>query len=354
MTRTEESVVRSRFPNRVVVRATHLPVLALACACTAPALTQQASARSYYLTAPGQDMSPELERVFGSVHQIEFTAEYTTYVFSEGSGVTEADIYAGGFESRADTSFTETLAKGGTATVISRSGNQLTLLTVGHVVRYPAFRLQFMEDVPATRRSPSDMRRPVASASIRGAERGRLLPRSGPLRFEVMATDVNADLALLRLDLPDRIGPERFPALELDAGNSALLAWGSWLYVFGYPRGYPLVTRMIVSSPNRDSRGAFISDGIWNEGMSGGLIVAIRARTGALEFVGLARASAGEREVRLIPDTTGIRPGSPVTRYDGPLWLEIGLRPTHGIALPVPMTAITTFLENQGIRLRGR
>lgn len=342
-------------PHHRSRRARH-PLLAsfgILAGCAAPVVTTLPPARSYYLTAPGHDVSPELEELFRSVHQIEYTADYTTYTFDEASGITERDIYAGGFEARADTTYTETLAKAGTATVIRRSGNRLTLLTVGHVVRYPDFRLQFYEDPPGRRSGASDLSRHVASASVLNAERGRLLPRSGPLRFEVQAIDERFDLAMLQIDLPGRVEADRFPAVELDAGNARRLAWGSFLYVLGYPRGYPLVTRMIVSSPDHDGQGGYITDGIWNEGMSGGLIVAIRGNTGALELVGLARASAAEREFRLVPDTVGIAPGAPTLRYDGPLWLETGLRPTYGIALPISMTSIEGFLRAQGIELPG-
>jgi hypothetical protein len=340
------------MPSHRAERA-FLASVAVLAGCAAPIVTSQPPARSYYLTAPGHDVSPELEDLIRSVHQIEYTADYITYTFDEASGVTEGDIYAGGFESRADTTYLETLAKAGTATVIARSVNRLTLLTVAHVVRYPRLRFQFYEAPAGQLSNVSDMRRRVASASVRTAERGRLLPRSGPLPFEVEAIDERTDLALLRLVLPARSDPTQFPALEIDAGNARRLSWGSYLYVLGYPRGYPLVTRMIVSSPDRDGQGAFITDGIWNEGMSGGLIVAIRGNTGALELVGLARASAAEREFRLVPDTVGIAPGAPTIRYDGPLWLEAGLRPTYGIALPIAMTSIDEFLRAQGVVLRG-
>ncbi|HUF71252.1 MAG TPA: serine protease [Longimicrobiales bacterium] len=326
--------------------------LAFACGRTPQIAPGQTGPASYYQTAPGADMSPALERVFGSVHQIEFTADYVTYEFDERSGVTEGDIVVSGFEARADTSFSETVTKAGTATVISRSGNRLTLLTVSHVVHFPDIRFRYYDERPARAVNVADPRRRVASASVRTAERGRLMPRSGPVPFHVRARDDHHDLALLRLDLPSQAEAERFPVLTLATGDARRLSWGSFLYVLGHPRGYPMVTRAIVSSPDWDGRGAFITDGIWNEGMSGGVIVAMRGETGALELVGLARASAAERVIRILPDTTGITPGSPTMRYDGPLFVETGLRAQYGIALPVTMTTITEFLRQHGVTLR--
>jgi len=313
----------------------------------------QPGPQSYYLTSPVYDTSVELDRVFASVRQIRFTAEYETYVFDERSGVTESDVLAGQFKSRADTVFAETLTKSGTAVIIAHSGIRLTLLTVNHVVRFPPVRFEYYEEEPG-RTGARDTPRRVASASVRTAERGLLLPHPGPRPFEVLARDERNDLALLGLDLGEFSDESRFAALRLDAGDARRLSWGSFVYVIGFPQGYPMVTRAIVSNPDWDGRGSFVTDGIWNEGMSGGLIMAVRAETGNLELVGLARASAAERELRLRPDTTGIGPGVSALRYEGPLYVETGLRIQYGITLPVSMNFVRDFLDREKVSLRGR
>lgn len=344
----------SIFPIRSALRALPLVALAVAAGCVARAVTPRETARPDYLTAPVYAASAELERAFQSVHRIAFTARYTTYLFSEASGVTEGDVSRGGFEARADTSFAQTISKAGTATVVSRFGSRVTLLTVSHILRAPALRVRFYEDPAGTGRRLTDRSRRVASASIRVAEQGWLVPRFGdPLPLEVDAMDERDDLALLHADLPSQINPQRFPVLHVDAGDAHRLAWGSFLYALGYPHGYPLVTGMLVSSPNRDGDGAFVCDGIWHEGMSGGLILAIRASTGALELVGLARANAADSEIRLVPDTTGITPSSTILLFNGPLWLEPGLRSVFGIALPIPVTTIQRFLRKEEVQLGG-
>lgn len=332
------------------VAATLMATLIVAFACAPPASPGAAAPGSYYLTAPASDISDELGRVFRSVNQIEYSADYTTYVFPAEARMTEADVRAGGFEARADDSFAETLSKSGTATVVARSGTRLRMLTVNHVVRYPELRFQFFEPEPGAERAP----RIVASASVRIRERGLLLGRGGPMGFAVRAHDDRHDLALIEVDLSDRSDVDRFPVLDLAAGNANRLSWGSFVYVLGFPRGYPMVTSAIVSNPDWDGQGSYITDGIWNEGLSGGLILAIRGGTGRLELVGLARASAAEREIVLRPDTSGLRPGMPSMRYEGPLWLETGLRVQYGIALPVSITTIAEFLRRQDLSLTRR
>jgi len=170
----------------------------------------------------------------------------------------------------------------------------------------------------------------------------------------VLARDEHYDLALLGMELGELSDTTLFPPLALQTGDSKRLSWGSFLYVLGYPAGYRMVTRSIVSNPNWDGRGGFISDGLWNEGISGGLILAIRGETGNLEPVGLARAGAATSELRLQPDTLSAAAAGETRRYEGMLYVESVLRIQYGITLPVSMTAVSDFVERNRAALRAR
>jgi hypothetical protein len=332
------------------------PGLALAMGCAPGRMVlAERGPQAYYQTAyPVHDTSRELARVFASVKQVNYSAEYITYLFAENAAVTESEARAGNVQSRADSSFVETLSKAGTATIIARSGDRVALLTTHHVVFFPPLRLQFYDEGPSAGRAPARPRR-VASASYRRSEWGVLLPHPARGPFEVLARDEQNDLALLGMRLGEQSDTSRFPALSLDTGDPRRLSWGSFVYVIGYPHGYPMITRAIVSNPNWDGRGAFLTDGLWNEGISGGLILAVRGESGNLEPVGLARASAAEPEVRLQPDTTGFTAATGVSQvYTGTVYIESALRIRYGITLSVSMTLATDFLNRHQVLLRSR
>lgn len=321
--------------------------------CAAPrAVLVERGPQAHYQTAyPVHDVSRDLARIFLAVRQVMFTAEYRTYVFAEGSGVTEADVTAGRYRERADSSYTETLSKAGTATILARSADLLTLVTVEHVTRFPERRIQYWEDAPhgSTPTAP----REVASVSVRTSLHGTLVPSTGPAPLEVTARDEPNDLALLRVSLGSLSDTARFQVLDVPGGDARQLSWGSFLYVVGYPKSTRMVTRGIVSSPDRDGRGGFITDGLWNEGMSGGLVLAVRGDNGDMELVGIARSAVGEREFRLRPDTLALGAESEVQRYDGPLFVQPSLRILYGITLPVPVNVVKEFLHRNGLTLRG-
>lgn len=343
------------IPLPTIGRAVALVCLNGAVGCGPPrAVLVERGPQAYYQTAyPIHDTSEDLERLFLSVKQILFTAEYRTYAFPEEAGVTEVQVRAGGFQARADSSYDESMTKSGTATVVARSGDRVTLLSTDHVVRFPDLRIQYWDDAMPQARARTAPRR-VASVSVLTSQRGTLLPPSGTAPLRVVARADADDVAILETILTQATDTVHFPALKVPAGDPRRLSWGSFVYVVGYPRSTPMVTRAIVSDPDRDRRGGFVTDGLWNEGISGGLILAVRGDTGGLEVVGMARAGVGEREIQVRPDTTAFTDATEVRRYDGPLFVQSTLRVRYGITLPVSMTIIEPFLRRNGVTLRGR
>jgi len=312
--------------------------------------------QAYYQTAyPVHDTSRELHAAFRSVKQVTYSADYVTYVFPETARIIDQDLVAEEILALAVDTLPESHAKAGTATIVSRSGPQVTLLTNNHVVYFPPVMIQYYDQEGATGRIDPSRPRYVAGLSLRVAETGALAehPDLGP--FGVIARDEAVDLALIGIELRDWSDPALFPPLAIPPGEPRRLSWGSFVYVLGFPRGYQMVTRGIVSDPDRDRRGSFLTDGLWNEGISGGAILAVRGDTGNLEWVGLARAGAAAREVRVQPALDAMDFDVELRhRYDGPLYLESVPRIQYGVTLAVPMSLVRTFYDQNRVRLRSR
>jgi hypothetical protein len=319
--------------------------------CAPRSLALEGAPHAHYQTAfPLHDTSHELEHAFRSLHRVVYTGEYHTFVFPPEAGVTEGDLTDPATLGRAVEDFFETESRRGTAAVLARTGTRIALITNDHVVRFPAVRVHHFDEEPGTPRAA----RRVASVSLLTREWGGLFDHPTVGVFEVLARDQPADLALLEVRLPDLDAADGFPPIEVTAGDPRRLSWGSFVYVLGFPSGFPLVTRAIVSDPDHDGRGGFLTDGLWNEGISGGPILAIRGGTGRLEWVGMTRAGAGAWEVRLQPrgdeeieDDLGLL-------YRGPIYAERVLRIQYGITHSVPMTAIRDFLARNRDLLRRR
>jgi hypothetical protein len=198
--------------------------------------------------------------------------------------------------------------------------------------------------------------RPIERISIKREQANLVADVASIQPFVVLARSVPADLALLGAAYPFGTDAGLLDVLEVRTGNPERLSWGSFVYVMGHPGGYPLVTRGIVSDPGRTATGSFLIDGLWNEGVSGGPILAVRSEDGSLEWVGIARAAAGRIEHRLAPDPETVEEMVDERMlYDGRIYLEEVQRILYGISLSVSMTAIRNFLarHREELRMRG-
>jgi S1-C subfamily serine protease len=325
---------------------------AAGCGATRP--PAQRAGQAHYQTAyPAHDTSDELREVFRSVKRIAMTADYVTYLFPLDEEVTEARLGDPAFLARAVDTLPSSHSRTGTAVILSGAEGRLTLLTSHQVVDFPERRLQY-------RLGQSPGGEPVteiAGVSIRLQANGQLLDHLDIGPFQVLAGDPERDLALLGADLRPWSEPANFLPLPVPRGESRRLSWGSFVYVFGYPRGYPMVTRAIVSDPDRDLQGGFLMDALWNEGISGGPILALRGESGEFEWVGVARSGVALRELRVEPPGVEALFGEDpelVMLYQGPLAVQQVARIQYGLTIPVAMTTIADFLSRSRDAVRGR
>jgi len=347
-----------------------LPLLLAACAAGVTSVACTGAGRppgdlggqAYYQTAfPAYDTSEMLRRAFEPVRRIQITATYETYSFASERAPTEAEVGAPDLLRSAVDTATSTQERAATAVALSWSSGSVALLTVDHVLALPDTIVRFFEEESGragAAAQPVRSRR-VESVSIKTHQSNWVVGATlDP--FEVLARDPVRDLALVgirEMFEPPVTGPLPGPSLEalaqrtsvlaLPAGDSNRLSWGSFVYVLGYPRGYPMVTRGVVSPTDHPTVDSFLVDGLWNRGMSGGLILAVRADGRGLEWVGVARAAAASTEVRLVPEEGTEPRGDTREPYDGQIFLEVHRRIDYGITHSIPMYDIRRFLDEQ-------
>jgi S1-C subfamily serine protease len=324
-------------------------------ACLAALLTGCASAgyvmtdrgpQAYYQTGyPVQDTSREIERILRSVKRIQVTGSYTTYRFAEEDSITEGDVRQQATYRRAIESYSFHHSKAGTAVITARTTGALRLLTSEHATRLPDTIIVHYEEPRGTRTSRQAPRH-VESVSIKVAQLNVVLDLPDVLQFRVVSSDRTRDIALIGVDLTGIENVLSAHPLRVRYGDPSQLVWGSFVYVLGYPRGFKMVTRGIVSDPGSRPDNAFLVDGLFNPGISGGMILAVRGETGELEWVGMARAASSQRETLLLPELREGAEDGMLLPYDGRLYMEQVSRIDYGITFSVPMTQIERFLRS--------
>jgi S1-C subfamily serine protease len=308
--------------------------------------------QAYYQTAtPSQDVSGALEVAMRAVKRIRVTGAYDNYRFAPGDQPMEGDPLTPEVLARATDTFSSSTSREASAVQIARAGLKVTLLTNQHPIQIPDTIVEYQETPEG---SASTGPRPIESVSVLRSRYNMVADSLSVLRFEVLAEDAQADLALLGTVYPADTPPRALSTLRVPMGNSERLSWGSFVYVLGHPGGYDMVTQGIVSDPGRGPSSFFIIDGLWNEGMSGGPILAFRGEDETLEWVGIARAAAGRTEQRLVPDPDFIPEREERTLYRGRIYIEEVQRILYGISFSVPTAAIRRFTNRSRPRLRAR
>jgi S1-C subfamily serine protease len=307
--------------------------------------------QAYYRGSyPDQDVSGALEEAFRAVKRIRVTGVYHHYRFSPESAPREGDRLGAEVLARAVDTATSSSSREASAVQIALAGLRVTLLTNDHAIRFPDTLVEYA--LAAGEEPDAQERRVIHRVSVKRGQYNLIMDRSGLQPFDVLARDVPSDLALIGATFPGDAESSSLSVLRVPVGDSDRLAWGSFVYVLGHPGGYPIVTRGIVSDPRREATPSFLVDGLWNEGTSGGPILAVRGDDGTLEWVGIARAAAGRTERRLAPDPETTESQDQRSLYEGRIYLEEAQRILYGISLSVPMTTIREFIDRSRSDLR--
>jgi hypothetical protein len=331
------------YMRPVIVAVTGILCLPVLYGCSTRYVVTDRGPQAYYQTGfPILDTSAEIERIFRSVKRLQVTGYYNTFRFAQEDAITHSDLRLRETYDRAIEQFRFDHTKTGTATVIGRLGNTFTLITNEHVTRFPDTLVVYYADHPAS--AARSQRRRVESVSIRVRQHSLVIDLPEPSPFRVLARDSANDIATVVVDVADAAAADLIPVLRVPMGDPSRLVWGSFVYVIGYPRGFRMVTRGIVSDPNRTRDHAFLVDGLFNRGISGGLILAVRGDTGSLEWVGMAHAASAQVEYLLMPERRELEDYGMLVPYEGGLYIERATRIDYGITFSVSMTLIQRFL----------
>ena len=291
---------------------------------------------------PTEEVSSYLEEMVLSVKIINSIAFYEVYLFDYEKRI---------FRDRIDeavnqkyyykkTDFTNTAS--GSATIIFQENKKIGLVTCAHIVD--------MQDTIFTyfREKDGTSTNYVESFSVKKSQSNYVVEFSGSGSVDLIASDKEKDIAYLGKEYSDAaILP--FKTFNFKTGNAKELNWGTFTYVIGYPLNFRMVSRAIVSSPNRSSDGSFLLDAVFNRGMSGGIIVALRDGVPNFEMVGMVHSVPGDKEFILVPpkNKNAIEYNN-IVPYKGELFVEEFRNLKYGITRVVSINSIKEFfIENK-------
>ena len=285
---------------------------------------------------PSRNASDEIGNIAGSVKKLYSVSHYTTWQFERRAQVLRFHLLTGLYTKMSMGTISTQESVSGSATVMMAANGKVALLTCEHIVNSP--------DTVITWYDPQneDQIPFIKSISIKDKQENwvRDLGECGP--FVILASDPEQDIAVIgrncgTLQQPVTVFPYPY-------GHSGELEWGSFVYIFGYPMGQPVVTKAIVSKPKGGGPDEFTVDALLNKGFSGGLILAIRDGVPHFELVGMVRAVSSDEEYYLRPASED-KKYYEIFPYRGDMFVGTREQLNYGLNFTVPAGAILGFYK---------
>jgi hypothetical protein len=293
---------------------------------------------------PYKGASDELREISATVQRIHSSVIYKTYTFDEQAALTLENLNVTNLRNVAISEGYADQTNSGTGTVIYFNEGKVGILTCAHIVEFADTIISYFSDSEGSFTKYIQVIFVKETQSIYAAG----FPEGS--EFELLVSDKKSDLAIIGKDYKI-LSDLRFPVFNYPIGKGKELDWGSFVYIFGYPINNQMVTKAIVSNPNRDESGSFLVDAVVNNGMSGGIVLAIRDGVPNFEMVGMIQWVPEEEENILVPKVLKNNERyNPIVPYQGDEYVKRFSSIRYGIARVISAEKISSFLkENKSI-----
>ena len=294
---------------------------------------------------PYRGCSEQLEQISQSVRMISCIAYYKSWVFPLEAKVRLEDIHYPFLKEKAGKEVYLNQTASGSATVIYCQNRKIALLTCAHVVDFSdtVFTFYHGEDKKQTEF--------IQSIAVKDRQTNYVAAIQGVHNLEIILLDRENDLALIGQNIESTVVPT-VTVFSYPIGKAKELEWGAFVHLFGYPAGYRVVTKAIVSNPNRDKYGSFLTDAVFSKGFSGGIVLAIRDGVPNFELVGMMKLVPGYQHYYLTPAKDGDQiEFDPNIPFTGKIYAESRTDIIYGVAPAIPAELIVDFLQTNRKKL---
>jgi len=291
---------------------------------------------------PIKSISKELDYVSNAIKKIDCIAFYQSYVFYRNNTLDQGPITESALKTQAYSISVSNESVTGTATVVYYDGRTAGLITCAHIVDFP--------DTVILRYDEGEGPIEVLSVKIKQQNYINELPEGDDV--EVLALDKKNDIAFLTKSLDEHV--EKISVLNYPLGNTKDIEWGSIVYIMGYPLGNKMVTRAIVSNPARTNKNRFMTDALYNRGISGSPVLAIRDGVPNLEWIGVAASASVQNVYYLKPGNDDPELINPDELYTGESYVDQKKIINYGVSFNISIEAVVDFLNHNRKLLESR
>ncbi len=287
---------------------------------------------------PNRGCSKQLEEISRTIKAVNCIATYKVYILPSGSALKKDDITEDVLEAQAERVQYANNTSSGTVTVMYNVGFRVAGITCAHIVNNPDTTYTYFVDRSGRRTEF------VQSVGLLQSQVNYVADFPDGGEMEILALDKANDIAVLGKSF-FRHPEASIEAFEYPTGKAKDLEWGSFVYLFGFPLGNKMVSRAIVSSPNRDQKGSFLLDAVFNRGFSGGIILAVRDGVPNFELVGMVSSVPADYDYVITPprDNPGVEFDTSVP-YNGEIYIDKKMSIKYGVTRAISIETIRDFI----------
>jgi len=289
----------------------------------------------------GKSIGTTIKYLSESVKKIDVLTFYKTWEFPKNSEYTKDYLSKISPKEIAISSNVNNESASGTAFVVYFHNYLSGFLTCAHVVEKPDIIYTFFDEDQTIVRSMSfKIRQQIFISDMHGEN-----------SVEVVAIDTKKDLAFLKKKLD--INDASLKPFNFTVGSTDKLEWGSEIYVLGYPLGNLMLTKGVISIDKSINK-RFLSDAMYNKGISGSPVFAILDGNNNFEWIGIASSASAQTVQYLTPKLDIDEKVHNNTEYYGDIFIEEKLLINYGVTYSIPIEEIITFIVRNKSVLRER
>lgn len=308
---------------------------------------RQSSTGDYFSYA--EALQKEFSKTNNYVCKIYAAADYITYNIPADSQITKKALKGSGFISYQKDYQTESSM--GTATLIQEDEKTSVFLSCYHIFNYPDTIINYHRRKDGTK-SPF-----IAHLSVKEKQIHFLKKYNNTQLAEIVAFDKKRDMAFLKALTENDMLSNRLGRLKTLAANQ--LQTGKEIFITGYPNGYRMVTRGLMSKPFTEQPDKILIDAPFNRGYSGAPFFTLSRECNCFKMAGIITSSASIDKNILVPEfQSHQKTYDPGKIYDDPVYVKMDEQIKYGITYTASVPTIKDFyienqhlLKNNGINL---
>jgi len=193
---------------------------------------------------PNVPTSDYLEDINNSVKLVNVMVSYHVYDFLLETGVTKKDLAEDKIEDLASARTYISSPASGTATIIYNYGYKVALLSCAHIFNFP-------DTILINHYDENNNALPYIQSAYFKVEQNIIIPGLPEMTgYDILASDIEKDITILGKKYSDSKMIAEIP-FKYPKGRAKELKPGTFVFLFGYPRGIKMVSKAIVGQANK-------------------------------------------------------------------------------------------------------